>query len=302
MSKKKNSKTHREEASPNAAGATAAENDGAERKSREFSKAVEEKAAELAREEKRLGEFVKAVAEKSEQLVRDTKSRVRDASAGRRAELVRASLSAGAAAKYIFIIAVVGGVSLAGIVMCVLNITRGKYFFSAYYLIAALLGISIVIVKVNALFPTFVACDGKNLVLHSYDNNVVPYRIYGKAAFLSDFIPARLKTANLPADKIASIIIGTKNYIKRHCGEDEVFLTEMEKIEKSNIGKNTLLAMDMIYFSLTDGKSAFMSIDRFDSEDIAAVVRECMKASPDMQMLCNNKRLRSKILFDLPSK
>ena len=154
----------------------------------------------------------------------------------------------------------------------------------------------------NTLFPTFVACDGKNLVMRSYDNNVAPYNISHKVSFLCDFIPAKLKTTRMRVSEIDSIIIGTKNYIKRHCGEDSAFLEEIEKIENSNIGKNMLLGMDMIYFADKNGKNAFMSVDKFDTESIADVVRVCMKASPDVQILCNNKYLRNKILFDLPSK
>lgn len=290
-----------------------------EEKSREFSKAVEEKSREIAEKEQRRKEFSRAVEEKNREFSKksgNTAKAVQDANEKKSAdnakkqsdgepegaELVKATLSRAAAVKYIIIIAVVGGVSLAGIVMCALNIMRSNWFFAADYLIAALLGISIVIVKVNTLFPTFVACDGKNLVMRSYDNNVAPYNISHKVSFLCDFIPAKLKTTRMRASEIDSIIIGTKNYIKRHCGEDSAFLEEIEKIENSNIGKNMLLGMDMIYFADKNGQSAFMSVDKFDTESIADVVRVCMKASPDVQILCNNKYLRNKILFDLPSK
>lgn len=293
----------------------------AEEKSREFSEAVEKKSKEIAGAEEKRRQFSRVVEQKNKELrqseqkkkaapdtsgvkkAADSKAKAKEKESTPDAvHLVKASLSGAAAAKYVLIIAIVGGVSIAGIVMCVLNIMRSNWFYAVDYLIAALLGISIVIVKVNTLFPTFVASDGKKLIMRSYDNNVVAYNISHKVAFLCDFIPAKTKMTRLNISDITSIIIGTKNYIKRHCGDNKRFLEEIEKIENSNIGKNMLLGMDMICFLYGKDECSFMSIDKFDPEDVAAVVRDCIKTNPDAEILCNNKYLRNKILFDLPSK
>ena len=292
----------------------------AEEKSREFSEAVEKKSKEIAGAEEKRRQFSRVVEQKNKELKQsgqkkaaqdkpdaknaaDSKAKAKEKeNAPDAVHLVKASLSGAAAAKYVLIIAIVGGVSIAGIVMCVLNIMRSNWFYAVDYLIAALLGISIVIVKVNTLFPTFVASDGKKLIMRSYDNNVVAYNISHKVSFLCDFIPAKTKMTRVSIAEITSIIIGTKNYIKRHCGDNRRFLDEIEKIENSNIGKNMLLGMDMICFLYGKDECAFMSIDKFESEDIAAVVRDCIKTNPDAEILCNNKYLRNKILFDLPSK
>ena len=105
-----------------------------EEKSREFSKAVEEKSREIAEKEQSRTEFSRAVEEKNRELSKkseNTAKAVKDANEKKSAdnakkqsdgepegvELVKATLSRAAAVKYIIIIAVVGGVSLAGIVM-----------------------------------------------------------------------------------------------------------------------------------------------------------------------------------------
>ncbi len=292
-----------------------------EKKCREFSKAVDEKSKEIANTEEKRQKFKKTIEEKNKEITAESKkdktekqqmqtkknSKASDKKednasvAGKQSDIVKASLCTAAVVKYVLIIAIVGGVSIAGLVMCVLNIMRSNWFFAVDYLIAALLGISIVTVKVNTLFPTFVACDDKKVIMRLYENRVVPYNISHKVAFLCDFIPAKTKTVCLDTRKITAIIIGTKNYIKRHCGDNGKFLEEIETIEKSNIGKNTLLGMDMIYIACGN-EYEFMSIDRFDTENIAAVVRKCIKINPGAEVLCNNKLLRNKILFDLPSK
>lgn len=216
-------------------------------------------------------------------------------------DITKASLCRNAVIKYVLLIALVGCVSLGGIVMCVLNVLRGNWFFAADYLIASLLGLSIVIIKANTLRPTYVACDDGKILLRTYDNRIVPYNISHKTAFICDFIPAGMIDVQTDIKKVDQIIIGTKKYILNHCGGNKKFVEEIEKAEKSNISKNTLMGTDMIYFGIGDG-CEFMSIERFDNESLAAVVRKCIKINPDVQIMCNNKFLRNKILFDLPSK
>lgn len=277
-----------------------------EEKSKEFSKTVEKKSQELKQAEEKREKFKRAVEEKSRENKQANKPKSEQTKSDKNppkqsGDIVKASLCRASVIKYVIIIAVVGGISAAGLVMCVLNIIRHNWFFAADYLVASLLGLSIVIVKINTLFPTFVACDDKKVIMRAYDNRIVPYNISHKVSFLCDFIPAKTVVRSIDINKSDSIIIGTKNYIKRHCGDNKVFIDEIEKIEKSNIGKGALLGTDIICFAAGD-KCEFMSVDRFDIEDLASVVRKCMKINPNIEIMCNNKSLRSKILFDLPSK
>lgn len=277
-----------------------------EEKSKEFSKTVEMKSKELKQAEEKREKFKKAVEEKNKENKQSAKPQSEPPKSDKNpttqsGDIAKASLCRTSVIKYVIIIALVGGVSVAGLIMCVLNIIRSNWFFAADYLVAALLGLSIVTIKINTLFPTFVACDDKKVILRAYDNRIVPYNISHKMSFLCDFIPAKTVVRSMDIDKIDSIIIGTKNYIKRHCGDNKIFIEEIEKLEKSNIGKSTLLGTDIICFT-TSGKCEFMSVERFDIEDLATVVRKCMKINPNVEIMCNNKSLRSKILFDLPSK
>lgn len=213
-----------------------------------------------------------------------------------------ASISKKERTKLIASVVIMVLIALAAAVMMIRSVMRGQFFFALEYLIPMILCISVVIVRANMLLPTYAAVDGGRVVLCTYDNKLVPYDVFAKAGFFCDFIPAKRTKTELNARRIERIIIGTKKYLERYSDDDERFMAEMEKIKNSAISEKTLRRTDMMYILLENGKSAFMSIEGFDAQLLADFVRECMRKSPECEILCNSRLLRSKILFDLPSK
>jgi hypothetical protein len=175
-----------------------------------------------------------------------------------------------------------------GTVFLIYSITGGKYLFSVCYLIAILLGLSYIIIKLNTVLPIYIAAEGETLYLKNWNNGFVPYSAYYRIPFLREFLPAKTRREELPLDDIVSILIGTKNFVKRHCRENRDFLTRMEEFEQTHPGYGK--GVDLCYIELRDGKTHFINIGEFDIKAMADMM--CYLEDNSMaEIKCNHREL-----------
>lgn len=212
---------------------------------------------------------------------------------------VKAAFSKKSRVKNMVLICVLGGIACVGVTFGVLSLMRGQWLYSVCYLIGVLLCFAIMVMKINTAFPPYVAITEKNLFLRTWDNHVVPYDINHKIGFISDFKPAKVIMQKMPIREIAQIVIGTKNYVKRNCNENEAFTKDIAEIEKQK--RTAISGIDLFYAVSKDGNSLFMSIDKFDADEIAKLLKAISRKNGGTVILCNNRQIKRKI-GDLPVK
>lgn len=196
--------------------------------------------------------------------------------------------------KQILGISILTAVSCAGIALGIFSIVRGSVWFAVAYLIAAAGCVMITIIKFNTVFPPMIAVNQKRIFMRTWDNHIVPYHVGIQIPVIYEFIPAKIQQTEIAVGDIRKIVIGTKNYLKRQCADDTVFIEIIEQWEKAKAfhHKSFFAAIDFLYLREKNGKSYFMSIQHFDEDEIVKVLNEIEKNNPAVEFLCSNKEIK----------
>jgi len=207
--------------------------------------------------------------------------------------LSRVSINAKVRRNHVIKISLVSSVCLLGIVLGVYSIIIREYLFALWYALAFLLGLSFVIIRINACFPTFVATDGEKVVLSSWKNGIMPYMIPEKPNFFSDFIPDKIIVNEIAMEDVASIIVGSKRYLKKSVG-DEDYPEILGRLEENKHFNKGLKHMDFIFVETKTEENCFMSITDFDLDGIAEFLEVVEKNCAGVQILTNIPKLVKK--------
>jgi len=201
------------------------------------------------------------------------------------------------------IIAIVALLSCAAVVLAVLNAVNAQWLFVISYLIAAVLGITYVCIKINTVYPTYIAIERESLFMCRWVNGFMPYNTAFKPEFLKEFIPAKTEVVECSLEEIAAIYIGTKNYIKRSAATGAEFGDDVEPFEKSKdfTVRKAIQSMDIFYIETTDGSYIHMPIDGFAVSSVIKILRYVEKLNPDIKFgICS--RAYRKFIPDLRKK
>ena len=123
--------------------------------------------------------------------------------------------------------------AIASLIMLIFSCATGMILFGIAWIIAFILLASYVLIRVNTIFTTYLATDKSNVYMNTWTNDFFSYDITNKIKILSEFIPAKTKLIKIPIQSIDTIVIGTKNSIKRYTEEDSSFRTRIAPYEKS---------------------------------------------------------------------
>ena len=184
--------------------------------------------------------------------------------------------------------------SVLSVVMLIIDFIGGKVLWGIFWLIALILALTYVVIRVNSVYPTYIATDKKYVYMKNWVNDFLPYAADCRIKFLREFIPARTKLIKIPIEDISTVLIGTKNFIKR-CGEDnESFKINLEPLERSKdyYQKKTVQSMDLIYMSTFDGECYYMPIVRFSARDVSRVLQFIQRTNPETEIRVNSKEFR----------
>ena len=188
-------------------------------------------------------------------------------------------------------ISIVGTVTLLGIALALYSLFEGKYLFSVWYFVAFILGLSYVVIRINAIFPTYVLIDGDKLVMSVWENGVLPYRISEKSSFFSDFMPAGVKKDEIALSEIAKVYLGSKRFLEHNLEE---YPEALKKIMENKHLEGAVKRMDFLVIIARDGESCFMSVTDFEAEGLAGLVDEIEKNSAGVQVYVGIPKLRRK--------
>lgn len=204
--------------------------------------------------------------------------------------LSKVSLNAKVRRNHVIKISLVGSVCLLGLALGIYSIVIKNVLFAIWYFLAFLLGLSYVIIRINACFPTFVATDGERIVLSTWKNGVMPYTLPEKPNFFSDFIPERIKVNEIAMEDVASVIVGSKRFIKKTLG-DEDYPEIFKQLDESGHFEKVLRRMDFILVETKTDENCFMSITDFDLLGIADFLEIVEKNCAGVQILTNIPKL-----------
>ena len=212
--------------------------------------------------------------------------------------LSKVSLNQAARRQYIVKISLVGSASLAGLILAIYSILVGSYLYACWYIAAFMLGFSYVIIRINSVFPTFLATDGERVILSVWKNGVMPYTLPEKPTLISDFIPEKVKTSEVKIEDIDTLLIGSRRYLKRNLSDEE-YPEILTRLDKDKHFDGVLKRMDFIYIRTKTGENCFMSVTGFDIYDLSEFVNNIERYCHGVQIMTNIPklvRLRSKIM------
>lgn len=169
-----------------------------------------------------------------------------------------------------------------------------KGVYGTGYIVAAILGTVYIIMRINALYVTYVSCDGENIDMCSWDNDFLPYNTDGSVKLISTFVPAKTKHMEFSVKDISAVYIGTKNFIKRYARTNEEFLKNVRDFERSKdkYEKKQVQSMDIMYVELADGTSRHMPIVDFDAAAVKKILKIIAKKNPDAEIKTGSRAYR----------
>lgn len=190
---------------------------------------------------------------------------------------------------------VVSVLSVFALVMTVYNLVKGNWLFCIAWLIALILAATYVFIRINTVFPTYLATDRINLYMRNWSNNLLPYDYNSRIKLLSEFIPAKTKLVEIPLDEVHTVIIGTKNFIKRNTDDTCDFHKQIKKLEKTKdfYRKKTISSMDIFYVETYARECYYMPIVNFDTRDVIKIVQLLQRKNADLDLRCSSRDYRS---------
>lgn len=161
-----------------------------------------------------------------------------------------------------------------------------RVVFGIGYVVAALLGLIYVIIRINTVYATYIATDGKNVYMKNWVNDFLPYNTDGSIKLINAFIPAKTKITEIPLNDISAVFIGTKNFIKRYASTNNEFLKSVRGFEHSrdHYEKKQVKVMDMIYIETSYGESCYMPIVKFDINEVNKLLKMIKKNNPEVEI------------------
>lgn len=207
---------------------------------------------------------------------------------------LKARTNASYRGKNIIVITVIALLACLSVVMTVYNLIKGNYLLLLAWLIAAVLASTYVFIRINTVFATYLATDRESLYMRNWKNDFLPYDYDNKIKLLSEFIPAKTKLTEIPLAEIKTVLIGTKNFIKRNVSADNAFVKKVKPLEvtKDFYRKKTVSSMDIIYVETYDNECGYMPIVKFDTADVVKIVQLIGRINPDLTVRTSGREYR----------
>jgi len=192
------------------------------------------------------------------------------------------------------ILSIMTALSILSLIMLVFSFVTEKILFGLSWLIAFILLASYVLIRYNTVFPTYLATDKKNIYMNTWKNDFFSYDVSNKIKIIREFVPSKTKLIKIPIDKISSIVVGTKNSVKKYAEENEEFQKQVQPFENSKdfAQKKAVNSMDLFFVTTTEGTSYFMPIENFSPRDVSRVLQFIQRLNPEINIKVNSRTFR----------
>ena len=186
--------------------------------------------------------------------------------------------------------------TLFSVAMAIYDFVSGQALFGILFILSAAIFVVLLLIKGNAAFGTGIKFDGNDLQLKSWANDFLPYDVNG--GILSDLIPAKTKITTIPVEEITTVLIGTKEFVKRNAtnaGKKLIKALFPYEHSSSKLKKNMLNALDLLYIETTDEDCSFMCIHDYDPADVTKILKELYNQNPNIIIRVNNREYKQHI-------
>ena len=192
------------------------------------------------------------------------------------------------------ILSIMTALSILSLIMLVFSFVTEKILFGLSWLIAFILLASYVLIRYNTVFPTYLATDKRNIYMNTWKNDFFSYDVSNKIKIIREFVPSKTKLIKIPIDKISSIVVGTKNSVKKYAEENEEFQKQVQPFETSKdfAQKKAVNSMDLFFVTTTEGTSYFMPIENFSPRDVSRVLQFIQRLNPEINIKVNSRTFR----------
>lgn len=183
--------------------------------------------------------------------------------------------------------------ALFSICMGFFDIATDRRVFGILFLIAAVIFIILLLIKGNTVFGTSLKIKGNTVYLKKWDNSFLPYS--SDSGLLSDLKPAKTTIVSVEADDIETMLVGTKEFIKRNMTESgKRFLKALYPFEHSSKkSKQAMVSgLDMFYVETKDGDCAFMCIHDYSVKNVVSIMNEIYNMNPEVSIKVNNREYK----------
>ena len=130
--------------------------------------------------------------------------------------------------------------------------------------------------------------------MNTWKNDFFSYDVSNKIKIIREFVPSKTKLIKIPIDKISSIVVGTKNSVKKYAEENEEFQKQVQPFETSKdfAQKKAVNSMDLFFVTTTEGTSYFMPIENFSPRDVSRVLQFIQRLNPEINIKVNSRTFR----------
>lgn len=211
-------------------------------------------------------------------------------------EIIKATVKAKSQGKTVVAIALYALLTLFSVAMAIYDFVSGQALFGILFILSAAIFVVLLLIKGNAAFGTGIKFDGNDLQLKSWTNDFLPYDVNG--GILSDLIPAKTKITTIPVEEITTVLIGTKEFVKRNAtnaGKKLIKALFPYEHSSSKLKKNMLNALDLLYIETTDEDCSFMCIHDYDPADVTKILKELYNQNPNIIIRVNNREYKQHI-------
>ena len=211
-------------------------------------------------------------------------------------EIIKATVKVKSQGKTVVAIALYALLTLFSVAMAIYDFVSGQALFGILFILSAAIFVVLLLIKGNAAFGTGIKFDGNDLQLKSWANDFLPYDVNG--GILSDLIPAKTKITTIPVEEITTVLIGTKEFVKRNAtnaGKKLIKALFPYEHSSSKMKKNMLNALDLLYIETTDEDCSFMCIHDYDPADVTKILKELYNQNTNIIIRVNNREYKQHI-------
>ena len=188
------------------------------------------------------------------------------------------------------LICIIGSISVLGFVMTIYSIIKYQFMFALLYLVAVILGFSYVVMKINAVIPTYVERNDDVICVQNWVNGLFPF--VPDKGVLGEFFPAKSTLKKIYIASISKIYIGSKKYLSKIVKKG-YFLETIEKY--SNKYDNIMKHMEILYIKTVDNNEVFMSVTDFDENDLVEIFKPIIQENDKIEFKCGNRHISKEI-------
>lgn len=209
---------------------------------------------------------------------------------------VKATANMHSRGKALAVIAIYALFAIFSMIMAIYDIATDKVLFGILFAVAAFIFISLMLLKVNSAFGTYIRIKGNSLQMKSWVNDFLPYDITG--GLITELKPAKTKITEIPIDEISAVFVGSKDFLKRNAAEAGRRLVKaLYPYEHSaKKSKNAMISsLDLFYIETVDNDCCFMCVEGYSPADVVEIIGTLYEYNSDIYVKVNSREYKRHI-------